>query len=161
MQGILDEIESILRTVYLYNRTLRPLLRNMIFFFRTGLCALFVVLSLDLDPFVRSLVLVPVCSVSLNLIITGLYVARAKSYLNLLYSSLNSRFARSFTDSKMLIKIRIHAKLLLKELGSDDKDGHFVVGFADGKGPNISSMEITDLIFETVFNSMMFLNMMS
>ena len=160
MQGILDEIESILQTVHLYNRTLRPLLRNMIFFFRTGLCGLFVILSLDLDPFVRLLVLVPVSSVSLNLIMTGLYVSRAKSHLNVLYLSLNSRFVRSFAASKMPIKIRMQAKLLLKELGSDDKDGHFVLGFADGKGPEISSMEITELILETVFNSMMFLSMM-
>ena len=87
MQRILDDIESILQTVYLYNRTLRPLLRNIIFFFRTGLCALFTVLSLDLYPFMRSLILIPVYYVSLNLIITGLYVAREKSLLNFLYWS--------------------------------------------------------------------------
>ena len=61
-----------------------------------------------------------------------------------------SRFRVSF-------KLKFKARLLIKELGNDDKDGHFVLGFSDGNGPEISNIEITYLILDTVSNSMMIL----
>ena len=161
MQEALNQIESILNTMDKYNRTVRPLLRNLIFFFRTGLCSFFVVYSLDIDAFMRTLILIPTSSVSLSLILTAFYVSRTKSYLLDLYVSLNNRYVTSVSRSSMPLKLKIQARLLIKELGNDDKDGHFVMGFADGNGPKISPMEITNLVLETVFNSMMFLNIVS
>jgi hypothetical protein len=45
------------------------------------------------------------------------------------------------------------SRLLIKELGNNDTDGHFFLGFADG--PEISPMEILHLILDTLCNSTM------
>ena len=44
----------------------------------------------------------------------------------------------------------LKTRLLIKELGNDGTDGHFVLGFSDGNGPEISKMEITNFVLDTV-----------
>ena len=57
----------------------------------------------------------------------------------------------------MPFKMKLRTRLLIKELGNNDKDGHFILGLADGNGPEISPNEIFNLALVTIFNSMMFL----
>ena len=156
---VLSEVESIFETVKDYNKTLKFLLRNMIYFFRTGLCGLFVLMSLDMDVYVRTLLSFLVLSTTCVIIMTGLYVSGAKDMLFLLYKELNNCYVRSIQGSEYTLKLKFQTRLLIKELGNDDKDGHFVLGFADGNGPEISKMEITNLILDTIGNSMMILRM--
>ena len=77
--------------------------------------------------------------------------------LFLLYKELNTCYVRSIQGTEYPLKSKLKTRLLIKELGNDDKDGHFVLGFSDGNGPEISKMEITNLILDTVGNSMMIL----
>ena len=156
---VLSEVESIFNTVKDYNKTLKFLLRNMIYFFRTGLCALFVLMSLDMDIYVRTLLTFPILSATCVIIMTGLYVSGTKNVLSLLYKELNTCYVRSIQSSEYPLKLKFKTRLLIKELGNDGKDGHSVLGFSDGNGPEISKIEITNLILDTVANSMMFLNM--
>ena len=157
--NVLTEVESIFKTLKDYNKAVKFLLRNMIYFFRTGLCAIFVLVSLDMDVYVRTLTTFPLTSLICAIIMTGLYISGAKNMLSLLYRELNTCYVRSIQGTEYPLKSKLKTRLLIKELGNDDKDGHFVLGFSDGNGPEISKMEITNLILDTVGNSMMILKM--
>ena len=157
--AILAEIDSIFKTMKYYNKAIKFLLQNMIYFFRTGLCVFFVLVSVDMNVYVRALLAFPVLSCVCVIIMTGLYVSGTKDMLFSLYKELNTCYVRSTQGSEYPSKLKLKTRLLIKELGNDDKDGHFVLGFSDGNGPEISKMEITNLTLETVGNSMMFLGM--
>ena len=156
---VLTEVDSIFKTVKDYNKVIKFLLRNMIYFFRTGLCGFFVLMSLNMGVYVRALMTFPVLSVICVIIMTGLYVSGTKNMLFLLYKELNTCYVKSIQSAEYPLRLKLKTRLLIKELGNDDKDGHFVLGFSDGNGPEISKMEITNLILDTVCNSMMFLGM--
>lgn len=160
MIDLLNEIESIFGSLKQYNKAIRVLLRNMVYLFRTGLCSLFVVCSMDMNTFERTIITYPFVATACIIIITGLYVSQTKTMLSLLYKKLNNSFVRSSRGSMLPFKLKIQARLLIKELGNDDKDGHFVLGFADGKGPETSPMEITNLVLDTTFNCMMILKIL-
>ena len=157
--AVLTKVESIFETLKDYNKTLKFLLRNMIYLFRTVLCALFVLMSLDMDVYVRTPLTVPVLSGGCVTIMTGLYVSGTKDMLLSLHKKLNTFYVRSIQESEYPLKLKFKTRLLIKELGNNNKDGHFVLGFSDGNGPEISKMEITTLILDTVSNSMMILRM--
>ena len=154
---VLTEVDSIFETMKYYNKVVKFLLRNMIYLFRTGLCGFFVLTSLEMDVYVRTLLTFPVLSIICVIIMSGLYVSGTKNMLSSLYKELNTCYVKSI--SKYPLKLKLKTRLLIKELGNDDKDGHFVLGFSDGNGPEISKMEITNLILDTVGNSMMILGM--
>ena len=153
--AVLTDVESVLKTLKDYSKAVKFLLRNMIYVFRTGLCGILVLMSLDMDVYVRTLITFPFLTGLCVIIMTGLYVSRTKNMLFLLYKELNSCYVRSVQGSEYPLKFK--ARLLIRELGNDDKDGYFVLGFSDGNGPEISKMEITNLILDTVGHSMMFL----
>ena len=153
------DVESIFKTLKDYNKAIKFLLRNMIYLFRTGLCGIFVLTSLDMNVYVRTLLTFPILSCVCVIIMTGLYVSGTKNMLLSLYKKLNTCYVRSVLGSEYPLKLKFKARLLIKELGNDDNDGHFVLGFADGNGPEISKMEITNLILDTIANSMMILGM--
>jgi hypothetical protein len=50
---------------------------------------------------------------------------------------------------------------VLKELGNDGHDAHFVLGLAAGYGPEISSLEVFNDIMETICNAMMFMDIIN
>ena len=154
---VLTEVESIVETLKDYNKAIKYLLRNMIYFFRTGLCGFFVLMLLNMQGSVRTLLSFPVLSIICVIIMTGLYVSGTKDMLLVLYKELNTCYVRSVQGSEYPLKLKFKTRLLIKELGNDDNDGHFVLGFADGNGPEISKIEITNLILDTISNSMMFL----
>lgn len=150
----MNEVESIFDTLKQYNESLGFILRNLVYLFRTGLCAEFVLYSMDMDIVVRLVISVPVVSVTCIVIITSI-----QNTLNSLYASLNTAFVRTFSRSEVPMKLHFQARLLIKELGHNDKDDNFVLGFSDGNGPAMSRMEFVNLILETLGNSMMFLGM--
>ena len=154
---VLSEVESIFETLKDYNKAIKFLLRNMVYFFRTGLCASFVLMSLNMDVYVRAVITFPFFSGVCVIIMTGLYVSGTKNMLLSLYKELNTCYVRCIQGSEYSLKLKFRTRLLIKELGNDDKDGHFILGFSDGNGPEISRMEITNLILDTVGNSMMIL----
>ena len=154
LMAVLTEVESIFETVKDYNETLKFLLRNMIYLFRTGLCGFFVLMPLDMNVYVRALMTFPLMMMIFVIIMTGLYVSGTKNMLFLLYKELNTCYVKSIQSAEYPLRLKLKTRLLIKELGNDDKDGHFVLGFADGNGPEISKMEITNLILDTIVNSM-------
>lgn len=102
VQLILSEVDSIFDTLKKYNKTMRFLLRNLVYLFRTGLCAEFVLYSMDMDAGVRAVISVPVVSSMCVIITTGLYITTITSMLNSLCCSqhyvceINNRTGCSF-----------------------------------------------------------------
>ena len=76
---VLSEVESIFKTLNKYNIVVKFLLRNMIYFFRTGLLAIFVLISLKMDVYLRALMTFPLLSVVCVIIMTGFYVSGLKN----------------------------------------------------------------------------------
>ena len=157
--AVLSEVESIFESLKDYNKAIKFLLRNMVYFFRTGLCGSFVLMSLNMDVYIRTLITFPILSGICVVIMTGLYVSGTKDMLLSLYKELNTGYVRCNQGSEYPLKLKFQTRLLIKELGKDGKAGHFVLGFSDGNGPEISKMKITNLTLETVGNSMMILRM--
>ena len=103
---VLAEVDSIFETLKEYNKTMKFLLRNLIYFFRTGLCALLVLTSLDMNVYVRAVMTFPVLSIICVIIMTGLYVSGTKDILFLLYKELNSCYVRSVLGSEYPLKFK-------------------------------------------------------
>ena len=59
---VLAEVDSIFETLKYYNTTLKFLLRHVIYLFRTVICGIFVLMSLEMDVYVRALLTFPVLS---------------------------------------------------------------------------------------------------
>ena len=79
---VLSEVESIFETLNKYNKAVKFLLRNMIYFFRTGLLAIFRLISLKMDVYLRALMTFPLLSVVCVIIMTGLYVSGTKNIVS-------------------------------------------------------------------------------
>jgi hypothetical protein len=154
---ILSDLDSLLHTTLnRYNKILKKLLRNLMNYIKFGLCSIFVVSSIKMEPVMRVISIFPLTSSALMIITAGFYVSTVKTTFMRLCKSLNSVYVKTMIGTRNP-KLNIRTRLALKELGSDGHDGHFVVGLADGGGPEISPMEITQTIIETICNSMMFL----
>ena len=95
----LAEVESIFETVKDYNKTLKFPLRNMIYFFRTGVCGLFVLMSLDMDIYVETLTTFPALSGVCVTVMIGLYISGARNMLSSLYKEFNTCYVRSIQGS--------------------------------------------------------------
>ena len=115
------EVESIFETLKDYNKAVKFILRNVIYLFRTGLCALLVMMSLDMDVYVKALITFPSLSGVCIIIMTGRF--RNEEYA-LLTVQLNTCYVRFIEDTEYSLRLKLKTRLLIKELGNDDKDGH-------------------------------------
>ena len=68
-----------------------------------------------------------VTSFSVIVISSELYVGHLQSKFVQLYHEVNSAFVR-ISRSRMLFKTRFHFQSVIKELGSQQRDGQYVVG---------------------------------
>ena len=57
-----------------------------------------------------------------------------------------------------LMKCLLRLKLLIKELGSPETDGKFVVGLRNGEGPATSRMQFLQLTLTTISNTLIMLD---
>ena len=91
---------------------------------------------------------------------TGVYISQPPSKLTDLYHELNSLYFRTVAaDNSVDFNTRNRFRLIIKEYGTQNKDGHFTMGFADGSGPSFTKLEMTDLTLETIANTLMFMKM--
>jgi len=175
MKGLKEVIplqDKLTRLVLQYNQLandfgkqdylLKYLLRNMIYGYCAGLTVLFVLFTINMNPFLRVLLLVAVNVLSLTILICGLYVGRLHSKTLVLYEELNSMAARNCHSitSYQALKIRRILLNCIKEIGSQEIDGQYVFGLRDGHGPAISSREMFDLTMFTLTNTLMVMEFM-
>jgi len=135
---------------------LKHLLRNLIFLYMVQLSLLFFLCTIDVDPLIRVVLISSPISMATSIVITGLLIGKLRLKTIELYLELNDSIA-SNSRSSVSLKSKIQVLLAIKELGSNQVDGQFVMGLRDGSGPAISSREIFNLTLETVTYTLMFI----
>ena len=154
---LLDNYDDIMFLFEKYNKSLRHLLRNMVDFYAVALTACFFMLTIETETWMLVIMIMSGGGASLTLMATGIYVSQLHSQTIELHGKLSalcathSRKKGLFGSLKNLLRLR----LILKELGSPQTDGQFVVGFRDGEGAAISRMEIFELTLVTISNTLM------
>jgi len=169
MKGLEEDIileDNLTRVLFLYNKLmldfrkqdylLKYLLRNMMYGYCTGLAVLFLLFTVHMNPFLRIIVLTAVTTLSSIMLASGLYVGRLYSMTLVLYTKLNSINSRN-QGIKTMHSLKIRRNLLncIKELGSKQTDGQFVLGLRDGNGAATSSNEMFQLTLATISNTLM------
>lgn len=156
---VLAQIDDLKDTFRVYNRTMNPLLRNMMYMFRGAVCCLFFLTTIEMHPFLKFCIVTTVTGLSICIMLTAMYISGLKTKLLSLYEELNTVSATQ--EKNISVKTRFCLMKTIKEIGTStlNKDGHFIIGLADGSGPAISSMEVFELTLEIVFNTLMFMQM--
>ena len=144
-QEILFEVKMT-RVLFLYNQlmndfakqdyVLKYLLRNMMYGYCAGLTVIFILFSIDMNPFLRIFILTGLTVLSLTMLSSGLYVGRLHSKTLDLYGQLNGIAARNCRPIKSYNAFKTRRLLLncIKEIGSQQTDGQYVFGVRDGMG---------------------------
>lgn len=161
--GLLNDIDDLKKTLESYRRTLRPLLRDMVYLFRAGLSFTFFLATLDTHPFIKCLVMMSAGGISTCVLLTANHISQLVSKLLVLHDHLYGLAVRVCLEKqrRMSVKTLISLRLIIKELGAYDPNGNFVIGLSDGSGPAITKMEILNLTLETISNTFMFMDMTS
>ena len=144
------------------NATVRSLLRNLVYFYCAELSLVFFIFTIEMNIWLRLIMLATATLLSISIMITGIYVGQLHTQVMQLYEELNHVNARSVVSGKRRFtsfKARLHLRLAIKELGEDAEDGQFVVGLTDGKGAATSSLEIFNLTMQTISYTLMFIQM--
>ena len=160
IKRLLEDMDTLRNTFEIYNKPMRPLIRNMVYLFRGALCAVFFLATVKTNPFMMLLMANFVAGLTLCFLATGVYISQPPSKLTNLYNELNSLYFRTVAaDNSVDLDTRTRFQLIIKEYGTNNKDGHFTMGFADGSGPSFTKQEMMDLTLETIANTLMFMKM--
>jgi len=137
---------------------LKHLLRNLIFLYIAELSLMLFLVTIDVNPLLRIILVIPPLVISVSIVTTGLFIGQVHSKTVDLYQDLNHSMANNSPNN---VSLKSKRKLLqaIKLLGNDEVDGQFVMGLRDGSGPATSSHEIFHLTLETVTYTLMFLQM--
>jgi len=173
MKGLKEEVpveEKLTRVLFQYNQLmidfrnqdylLKYLLRNMMYGYSAGLTIIFFMFTTDMNPFVRVVMLTAIAIVAITMLSSGLYVGRLHSLTLDLYRELNALTARNCIPIKTYKSFKRRRNLLncIKELGSQETDGQFVMGLRDGHGSATSSLEMFQLTMGTIANTLMLMD---
>ena len=159
IKRLLEDMDTLRNTFEIYNKPMRPLIRNMVYLFRGALCGIFFHTTIKTNPFVRILMANCVVGLTLCFLATGVYISQSSSELTDLYHKLNSLYVRAVAKESVDFKARIRFRTTIKEYGTQNEDGHFILGFADGNGPSFTKTEMMELTFETIANTLMVMKM--
>ena len=156
LTGLLHEYDELLQTFKRHDQVLRRFLNFMVHFYLFGLSSLLFMTTIDAELWMKSVMIATGACYSFMILKTGLCVGQVDSRLVELYHDFNSLsvFIATKADNVSL-KTQIHLRLSIKELGNRQRDGQFVLGLRDGRGPPISRFEIFYLTTETIFDVLM------
>jgi len=159
--------EQVNRLLFLYNELvkdfkkqdylLKYLLRNLIYSYCIALAVVFLTFTVELNPFLRPVFMTAMALLAMGMMLAGLYVGRLQSRVMGLYEEMNQVFARNLFNERFSLKSRRNLLNCIKELGSQETDGQFVLGLRDGHGAATSSLEMFQLTMNTVGNTLMFM----
>jgi len=139
---------------------LKFLLRNLIFSYCFILWNLFFLFTIDMNLLLRVLLLTGIIIVSSTMLLSGLNVGQLHSKTLVLYSHFHSLAARDVSSNNLSLKTKRNLLNCMKELGSQQTDGQFVMGLRDGHGAATSSLEIFNLTMSTISTTLMVLEIM-
>ena len=157
LTGILSDCDSLILMFRRQNLSLLYLLQNFVYFYCTALSCVFLLAILNMYPALKFVTVTGVAIFSMFMMSVGIYISQLKKRIDILYKQLNSLSSRLLRVNPRFINVKIHLRLrmLIKELGNQEKDGQFVLGFTDGSGGATSSFEIYGLTATSVSNSLM------
>jgi hypothetical protein len=163
MTRVLKQYNLLMMDFQKQDYLLKYLLRNMMYGYCSGLTILFLLFTVDMNPFLRLFVLTGVTVLSLTMLTSGLYVGHLHTMTLVMYSELNSMAARNTPSIKSYKALKTRRNLLncIKELGSQQTDGQFVLGLRDGHGSATSRMEMFQLTMATISNTLMMLDVIN
>ena len=157
LANLLDDYDHMMLLFDKYNKSLRHLLRNMVYFYVVGLTACFFMLTIETETWMLVIILMATGGYSLTILATGVYVSQLHWQTILLHNQLSAVSARHSRDQNLtdLRKYLFRLKHVINELGSLETNGQFVVGLRDGEGAATSRMEIFELTLATISNTFM------
>jgi hypothetical protein len=150
------EIDSFVKQVQGYNKTLRPMLRNLMFIFRGSITCVLVMLTIESNALVKMMSGLYAFGCLLAIVVPGFHIGKLNERTHHLHDVLCSFYCKS-VQTQISFKTRIMTRLSIKEFGTHHEDGHFVIGFSDGNGPRITRLEMLILSLDTVCNVFMIL----
>ena len=159
LSEVLNDYDQLMTVFKKYDKVLKHLLRNLIHFYAFGLTALFLIFTLDTETQMLLLIAMPAATYSLIILATGVYISQLNGMVSGLYNELACIPARHCKNKRVSLKNIIRLRLVIKELGSLETDGQFVIGLRDGNGPAISRLEIFELTISTLSNTLMIIDM--
>jgi len=163
----------VIRVLFLYNHLmmdlerqdylLKYLLRTLIYSYNFGLSIIFVLFTIQFNPFLRVMLLTAVTVLSLAMLTSGLYVGHLNTKIMILYLEMHALVARHSLQGIKQVSYKTRRVLLncIKELGSQQVDGQFVLGFRGGHGAAISSLEMFKLTLSTISSTLLLMDFMN
>jgi len=158
LKDILSNYDQLQTEFKRRNFCLRVLLRNMVYFIAVGLTITFSMVFFGHSLWLKLFQMITFSGWTVCFLFSTLYVGHLNSRLFVLYSSLNSLAVRFKILTKESLKMKRRLINAIKELGSNEINGQFVMGLTDGEGAATSTLEIVKLTCETITNSLMVLN---
>ena len=157
--AILDDYDFLMSDFKKYNRGLKPLLRNFVYFYIFGLTSVFFMFTIKTEIWMLATMIVSAGGFAFIMLATGVYVSQLQAKVTDLHNTLVSLCARHAGSKRQRLSLNCMFRLkhVIQELGSLETDGQFVIGLRDGEGAATSRMEMFDLTMATVSNTLMIL----
>ena len=154
---ILDDYDFMMSDFKKYNRALKPLLRNMVYFYIFGVTVCFFTLTVNAEIWMLAPMIGAAGAIAFSMLATGVYLSQLNAKVIELHNTLASLCARHAGDERQRLSTNCMFRLkhIIQELGSLETDGQFVIGLRDGDKAATSRMEIFHLTMETVTNTLM------
>ena len=157
MTQVLNDYDQLMSVFKKYSN-IRHLLRNMVQFYAFGLTGVLFLGSTITEPWMAAFIITIVAGYALMILANGIYISQLHSKVFQLHSELASIPARHSRNRGVSLKNLLRLKLAIKELGSLETNGQFVIGLRDGDGAATSRQEIFDLTMTTLANTLMLMD---
>ena len=159
LTDILDNYDFMMIDFKKYNRVLKPLLRNLVYFYIFALTTFFFTFTIKTEMWMLAIVIVLVGGYAFMMLSTGVYVSQLHAKVTELHKTLASLCVRHAGNKRQRLSLNCMFRLkhIIQELGSPETDGQFVIGLRDGEGAATSRLETFILTMETVTNTLMVL----
>jgi hypothetical protein len=161
MAGNLTE-QNVKKTVLAYddlmftfkkrNSSLRYLIRNMCYFYCPELSLVLFLVTIRTVWWLKIVILINSSTFISWIIFTEVYIGHLQSKVNNLYHQLNFAIARSAVGDNGKVccfYTRMHLKMIIRELGSQRKDGQHMIGLTNGDGAAFTTADAVSLALTT------------
>jgi len=161
VQQVLEKYEQLQKAFKKRNDSMTELLRNTVYFFVICLSVVFAMMFIVKNSIWVSLLCMGCFLCWLVILLPStLYIGQVNARVLNLYIKLNSLAVRTDITDWNSFYWKQRLLLAIKELGSKQVNGQFVMGLCDGHGPPTSSLEIFDLTLETFSLTLMYIKIL-
>jgi hypothetical protein len=133
------------------NSSLRYLIRNMCYFYCPELSLCLFLFTVEAVWWMKGIFIISASTFISCVIVCELYVGHLQTRVNNIYHQLNLVRAKSSieTHTHISLETRMHLKLVIRELGSERKDGQHMIGLTNGEGAAFTTMDAIELTLAT------------